>query len=219
MSAAAARCQICREREVLVGSSSQRSMGHSGFDPGTHSAVPSSRYSSAYPVAEAMSAVSARATGIAMMAPMAIIVGNAHSDAECQAFLNQGADDAYVINSPMCEVRLHALTRRARALNADMRIALGDLVVDREHRRLWCAGAEVYLSGREFDVFICLFHSAASAVEKEALSLAVWREDGADKANAVEVYIGYLRKKLAESRVVTIETMRRVGYALVARAR
>jgi DNA-binding response OmpR family regulator len=65
---------------------------------------------------------------------------------------------------------------------------------------------------------MCLFQRAPSTVEKEALSLAVWREDGTAKANAVEVYIGYLRRKLADSRVVTIETTRSLGYALVERA-
>jgi two-component system response regulator MprA len=147
----------------------------------------------------------------------AILVANARDDAECLSYLNEGADDACAAGSPAYEARLNALTRRARALNADMRVALGDLVVDREHRRLWCSGTELELAAREFDVFLCLFQCTPRAVDKESLSVFVWGEEARPRTNTVEVYVGYLRKRLSPSRGVVIETIRGVGYALVAR--
>lgn len=145
----------------------------------------------------------------------AILVANVRDDAECLSYLNEGADDACVAGSPLYEARLHALTRRARALNSDIRVALGDLVVDREHRRLWCSGRELELAAREFDVFLCLFQCAPRALDKESLSILVWGEEARPRTNTVEVYVGYLRKRLSASRQVAIETIRGGGYALV----
>ncbi len=148
----------------------------------------------------------------------AILVANARDDAECLSYLNEGADDACAADSPAYEARLHAMARRARALNADMRVVLGDLVVDREHRRLWCSGKELALAAREFDVFLCLFQCAPRAVDKESLSVFVWGEEARPRTNTVEVYIGYLRRRLSTSRRVSIETIRGTGYALVSRS-
>lgn len=148
----------------------------------------------------------------------AILVANARDDAECLHYLNEGADDACTVGSPAYETRLHALTRRARALNGDMRIALGDIVVDREHRRVWCAGQELSLAAREFDVFLCLFQYAPRPVDKESLSVFVWGEEERPRTNTVEVYVGYLRRRLSVSRSVTIETIRGAGYALMTKS-
>ena len=143
-----------------------------------------------------------------------IVVLSARDDTDCARLLDEGADDACVVRSPLLPSRLHAIARRARMLNADKRIAVGDVVLDREHRRVWCAGDEVNLSPREYDVLSCLVHYAPRVVGRQTLTEFVWGVTTTARPNTVEVYVGYLRRKLARSREVAIETVRRAGYLL-----
>ena len=147
----------------------------------------------------------------------AILIANALDEDECQQYIDEGADDACAIGSRMLRTRLQALARRARALNGDLRVALGDIVIDREHRRAWCAGTLVGLTPREFDLLLLLFERAPEPVEKHQIAAAVWAS-GLDRvANGIEVYIGYLRRKLKRSKCLELRTRRNVGYALVHR--
>jgi DNA-binding response OmpR family regulator len=143
-----------------------------------------------------------------------IVVLGARDERDCARLLDEGADDVCVAGSSLLPSRLHAMARRARTLNAERRIAVGDVVLDREHRRVWCAGAEVSLSPREYDVLNCLVHYAPRVVGRQTLTDFVWGVTTAPRPNTVEVYVGYLRRKLARSRQVAIETVRRAGYLL-----
>lgn len=145
-----------------------------------------------------------------------IIVLNARDEGECVRLIDEGADDACVSGSAIADARLHAIARRARALNADRRVSVGDIVLDREHRRVWCAGDEVSLSPREYDMLSCLVQHAPAVVGRQTLTEFVWGGSRAPRPNTVEVYVGYLRRKLGRSRDVVIETVRRAGYLLLA---
>ena len=147
----------------------------------------------------------------------AILVANALDENECQQYIDEGADDACVIGSRMLRTRLQSLARRARALNGDLRVALGDIVIDREHRRTWCAGRPVDLTPREFDLLLVLFEFAPDAVERHQIAAAVWAGGRNRTANAMEVYIGYLRRKLQRSTCLELRTQRNYGYALAYR--
>jgi two-component system OmpR family response regulator len=142
-----------------------------------------------------------------------IVVLNARNDVEVEVFLDAGADDAVVVGSRQLTARLHACARRARTVNAGTRIAIGDVVFDRESRRVWCAGREVDMTPRECAVLDCLFWHAPDPVSVSMLADFVWGDsDGASRRNAVLVYIGYVRKKLSGSRAVAIRNVRHVGY-------
>jgi DNA-binding response OmpR family regulator len=143
-----------------------------------------------------------------------IIVLNVPAVRECASLLDEGADDACTRNSHLVVERLHALMRRARTLNAGFRSAVGDVVVDREHRRAWCATREVLLSVKEYDVLLCLFDHSPRVVPKSTLATIVWHGDSPPNRNTVEVYVGYVRRKLAASRVIRIRTVRGIGYML-----
>lgn len=145
----------------------------------------------------------------------AILVANALDEHECQQFIDEGADDACAVGSCMLLTRLQALARRARALNGDLRVALGDVVIDREHRRAWCAGTPVKLTPREFELLLVLFEHAPDAVEKHQIAAALWASGRDRTTNAIEVYIGYLRRKLRRSACLELQTQRNHGYALV----
>jgi len=142
-----------------------------------------------------------------------IVVVNAHGESETERLLDAGADDAIAVDSPLLPARLHACTRRARTVNAGARIAVGDIVFDRESRRVWCAGREVEMTPREQKILDCLFWHAPEPVGAPTLSDYVWGDDPvASRRGLVEVYVGYVRRKLAASRSVSIRTVRGVGY-------
>jgi two-component system KDP operon response regulator KdpE len=142
-----------------------------------------------------------------------IIVLNAMGDGEVMQLLDQGADDVIVRGSAQLESRLHAHARRARTINAGLRLVVGDIVFDREDHRVWVAGSEVRMTPREFALLDCMFRNAPRAVGSATLADFVWGDaDPGSRRSAVEVYIGYLRRKLARSHSVMIRTVRGVGY-------
>lgn len=146
---------------------------------------------------------------------LGIGVVSASDDDAVASLLDSGADDAIVRGSPVLGARLHALTRRARTINAGARIAVGDIVFDREARRVWCAGQEVQMTPREFAMLDCMFWNAPRPVGPITLADFVWGDAEAAsgaRRSVVEVYIGYLRRKLAASRSVIIRTVRGKGY-------
>jgi two-component system OmpR family response regulator len=149
---------------------------------------------------------------------MDVIVVNTPTREEALELMEAGANDATVQLTAAFRARLRASVRRASALNAASRIAVGDIVFEREAHRVWCAGREVEMSPREFAVLDCLFWKAPGIVSADSLADFVWG-DASVKARrgVVEVYISYLRRKLASSEQVVIGTVRGAGYRFEAR--
>ena len=80
---------------------------------------------------------------------------------------------------------------------------------------LSCGDRSVRLSRREYDLMELLMKNGSQIVSKEQLILKVWGYDSAAEDNNVEVYISFLRRKLAHLRSrVQIKTLRMVGYCL-----
>jgi len=88
-------------------------------------------------------------------------------------------------------------------------IEAGGVALDPAAHRVEVDGAEVSLAPREFLLLEHLLRAHPAVVPKEDLLLKVWGD--LDDANVVEVYIGYLRRKLGRTR---IETVRGVGYRM-----
>ena len=130
------------------------------------------------------------------------------------ALLQWGADDAIIAGSPTLIPRLQAAARRARTVNAGTRIAVGDIVFDREARRVWCAGREVALTPHEYNVVDCMFWHAPKPVGVDTLADFVWGDqESTNRRTLVQVYMSYVRKKLARSVMVAIRFSRGSGYA------
>jgi DNA-binding response OmpR family regulator len=129
------------------------------------------------------------------------------------SLLHGGADDAIITGSPTLVARLQAATRRARTVNAGSRIAVGDIVFDREARRVWCAGREVDLTPHEYGIVDCMFWHAPKPVGVDTLADFVWGDQSStNKRTLVQVYVSYVRKKLAKSAQVAIRFARGAGY-------
>ena len=80
---------------------------------------------------------------------------------------------------------------------------------------LSCGSEHIRLSAREFDVMRLLMQSGTHNLSKEALLSRVWGYDSNAVENHVEVYVGFLRKKLASNRSdIRIAAIRRLGYHL-----
>jgi DNA-binding response OmpR family regulator len=112
--------------------------------------------------------------------------------------LDLGADGYLVkpFSFVVLVAQVRAMLRRNAAAGAERRLKVGDLVVDRGAREVRFAGELVALSPREFAVLDALASRAGSVVTKDELLRLVWGDEQAATRNAVEVYVGYLRKKL-----------------------
>ncbi len=128
--------------------------------------------------------------------------------------LDLGAD-GYLVK-PFSFVVLVAQVRavlRRGAEEGGRRLRLGQLVVDRGTREVRFGGVPVPLSPREFAVLDVLAGRAGAVVTKDELLRAVWGDEQAATRNAVEVYVGYLRRKLdAAGADGIVRTVRGHGY-------
>jgi two-component system, OmpR family, response regulator len=126
--------------------------------------------------------------------------------------LDCGADD--YLTKPFSYVvllaRLRALLRRGVPERPTV-LRHGDLELDPARRRVTVADAEVVLTAREFTLLEYLLRHAGEVVSKIELLDHVWDSALDTAPNAVEVYIGYLRRKIGRDR---LETVRGAGYRL-----
>jgi two-component system OmpR family response regulator len=134
---------------------------------------------------------------------------------EADAF-DLGADD--YLTTPFSLVvlpaRLRALLRRG-APERPAELVAGDLRLDPASKQVFRGDVEVSLTPREFGVLEFLLRRKGSTVSKREILDAVWDPDHEGDPNVVEVYVGYLRKKIdtpfGRRSVVTVRGM---GYRL-----
>jgi DNA-binding response OmpR family regulator len=89
--------------------------------------------------------------------------------------------------------------------------------MDLRRRRVVCDGREVALTAREFDLLAYLLRHPDQVLSREQILNAVWGFDFDPGTKVLEVYIGYLRRKLGAGGADPIETVRGVGYRLLDR--
>ena len=129
--------------------------------------------------------------------------------------LNAGAD--YYLTKPFDTRELlaciNALLRRQGGQVDEL--CYGNTALDLSSGTLVCGEKKVRLSSREFDVMRLLLQSGENNLSKEVLLSRVWGFDSNAVENHVEVYVGFLRKKLQSiGSNVRIESVRRLGYHL-----
>jgi DNA-binding response OmpR family regulator len=134
--------------------------------------------------------------------------------------LDAGADDYLTKPFDFGELlaRLRALFRRGapeRRPLSPAALEIGDLRIDPATRVVTRAGREVTLTAREFEVLEFLARHEGEVVSRAQLLEHVWAGDFDGSPNIVDVYIGYLRKKLERpSGRRLIRTVRGSGFVL-----
>ncbi len=108
---------------------------------------------------------------------------------------------------------------RANA-NATTMLTAGDIELDLISRQVRRAGEEVRLSSTEFELLHCLMRNSGRVLSREQILRVVWGYEYDPGTNVVDVYIGYLRRKLRHGeRPAPIATVRTVGYRFDAEGR
>jgi len=134
---------------------------------------------------------------------------------EADAF-DLGADDYLVkpFSFVVLLARLRNLLRRAGDVRPSV-LQVGTLRLDPARHRVHRGDTEITLTPREFGVLEHLMRHAGEVVTKTDILRAVWDAHYEGEVNVVEVYVGYLRRKIdAPFGTSSIETLRGVGYRM-----
>lgn len=132
------------------------------------------------------------------------------------AILDAGADDCISQPFKVEELLARVRARLRRSDRADSQlIKLENLVLDQNARQVYINNQEVDLTAKEFDLLVYLVRHPGQVMTKEQILTTVWEPEFTGTSNIVEVYVGYLRRKLTTYRSQQfIQTIRGVGYAL-----
>jgi two-component system response regulator QseB len=142
-----------------------------------------------------------------------VIILSARDDTDVKvAGLERGADD-YVTKPFRFEELLARVRVRLRGGGTPERTLLesGSVVLDLRTRRASVDGDWVELSAREFTMLEVFLRHPGQVLSREQLLSHVWGYDHDPGSNVVDVYVGYLRRKLGRDRIATVRGM---GYAL-----
>ena len=131
------------------------------------------------------------------------------------AGLNTGADDYLPKPFKFAELiaRMRAVLRR-HGVTAGGVLTAGALALDPATREVSDGGRPLALTPREFDLLEYFMRNPRRVLTREAILNRVWGYDATVETNVVDVYVRYLRAKLADARHERIQALRGVGYLL-----
>ena len=142
-----------------------------------------------------------------------VIILTARKDTrDTVAGLEGGADD--YVTKPFRFEELLARVRvrlREKGTTTPVHLEVGGVRLDLRARKVSAGGRELELSAREFTLLETFLSHPDQVLSREQLLSRVWGYDFDGGSNVVDVYVGYLRKKLGPE---TIETVRGMGYRL-----
>lgn len=130
--------------------------------------------------------------------------------------LNLGADD--YITKPFSTdellARIRALLRRKTQFTGDL-LTYNDITLDRDSLEVSNGNKKIVLGKKEFQILEMLMLSSGKTINKEKFIEKIWGYDTEAEYNTIEVYVSFLRKKLAAINSETeIKSIRGIGYNL-----
>ncbi len=131
------------------------------------------------------------------------------------AGLRAGGDDYVVKPFDFDELlaRIHAVTRRRFPAREEV-LRAGPITLDQARRTVTVNGQAVSLSVKEYELLRLFVLNPDRVLERQMILDRVWGYDFYGDQNNVEVYVGYLRRKLGDQERHLIETVRGIGYRL-----
>lgn len=145
-----------------------------------------------------------------------IIILTARDDLDDKlAGLGGGADDymtkPFRFEELLVRIRLRMKPKSLAASSEDLLLMVGNVVLNLRTRKAMVEDREVELPSREFTLAEAFFQHPGQVLTRQQLLDRVWGYDYDPGSNIVDVYVGYLRKKLGGE---LFETVRGVGYRL-----
>lgn len=131
--------------------------------------------------------------------------------------LEGGADDYLVKPFAPAELvaRVHAMLRRVESKTENLKVVYADLSLDPTTTEVQRGEMSISLTVTQFNLLHMLLRHPHQVLERRQILNDVWGYDFGGDDNVLEIYIGYLRKKLeAGGRSRLIQTVRGVGYVL-----
>ncbi len=134
------------------------------------------------------------------------------------AGLTAGGDDCLTKPFAVEEVvgRLRGLLRRAGAVSGrgESVLTVGDLTLNEDSHEVTRGGRDIHLTATEFELLRYFMRNPRRVLSKAQILDRVWQYDFDGRANIVELYVSYLRRKIDAGRSPMIHTLRGVGYVL-----
>ena len=131
--------------------------------------------------------------------------------------LESGADDYLVKPFAPAELvaRVHAMLRRVEAKPENQKATYADVTLDPSTREAKRGDMHMSLTVTEFNLLHLLLRHPRQVLERRQILNDVWGYDFGGDDNVLEIYVGYLRKKLeADGQPRLIQTVRGIGYVL-----
>lgn len=145
-----------------------------------------------------------------------ILILSARNEVETRLqCLDLGADDCMVKPFALAELRARTRALMRRRRDASLLLRHAALELNRVEHAVTCSGQPLTLTGKEFALLEYLLLHRGRAVSRATLLQQVWKIEPHDNTNIVDVYVNYLRRKLAVAHSAPlIQTVRGQGYAI-----
>lgn len=151
---------------------------------------------------------------ISMDTPVMVLTGAADLDSRLQCF-SLGADDCLLKPFALRELRARCNALLRRNLGVATVLRHEDLEMNRLDHSVKRAGLRVALTNKEYELLECLMLHDGQCVSRTQLMEQVWKTEGSNNTNVVDVYVNYLRRKLNELGAPSlITTVRGEGYRI-----